>query len=216
MLWVWRIDAHVMLFLSFSGLMVGCAVQIPEQWVYQTHPAWQAWTGRFALRLFLHRPLQKRAQLLISPDRPRPLQTTAVSLSLKPITTTPTPPTSLVVWKQSCVYFSWLAVQMGGSSSRLTNQNTSTLGGGASAVEVAEWEEFKASGFTAGRVSVSICLYVCIRDIFCIFQAEGIWSDSLLDWITGESETGHSVLLQMVVSTVLAFLSVVSCRCTCL
>lgn len=63
---------------------------------------------------------------------------------------------------------------MGGTPSLLTNQNTSTLGGGASAVEVAEWEEFKATGFTAGHVTVSICLYVCIRDIFCIFQAEGI------------------------------------------
>ncbi len=63
---------------------------------------------------------------------------------------------------------------MGRTPSLLTNQNTSTLGGGASAVEVADWEELKASGFTSGRVSDSICLYVCIRDIFCIFQAEGI------------------------------------------
>lgn len=63
---------------------------------------------------------------------------------------------------------------MGRTPSHLTNQNTSTLGGGASAVEVADWEEFKSSGFSSGRVSFGICLYVCIRDIFCIFQAEGI------------------------------------------
>lgn len=175
-------------FPSFSGLMVGCAVQIPEQWVYQTHPAWQTCTGRFvpALRLFLHQPVQKCVQLLISPNSARPLQTNAVGLSLKPITTTPTP-TSLVVWKQSCVYFSWLAVQIGGTLPLSTNQDTSTmyheLEGGDSAFEVLEWEGFEASGFTAGRVSVSMCVYVCMRDIFFIFQTEWIWSDSLLDWI---------------------------------
>lgn len=53
MLWVWQIVTHVTLFLSFFGLMVGCAVQIPEKWVYQTHPAWRAWTGRLALSFSL-------------------------------------------------------------------------------------------------------------------------------------------------------------------
>lgn len=48
------------------------------------------------------------------------------------------------------------------------------LGGGASADDVVEWEELKDSGFTVGRVCVSICVYVCIRDIFCLFQTEGI------------------------------------------
>ncbi len=51
MLWVWQIDTYVMLLLCLFGLMVGCAVQIPEKWVYQTHPAWQAWTGRLSFSL---------------------------------------------------------------------------------------------------------------------------------------------------------------------
>jgi len=161
--WVWWIDTHVMLF-SFSGLMVGCAVQIPEQWVYQTHPAWQACTGRFvpALRLFLHQPAQKCAQLLISPNWARPLQTTAVGLSLKPITTTPTP-TSLVVWKQSCVYFSWLAVQIGGTLPLSTNRDTSTahheFGGGASAFEVLDGRGLR---LLASLLGVFLLVYACM------------------------------------------------------
>lgn len=67
-------------------------------------------------------------------------------------------------------------MQIGGTLPLSTNQSASTvhheLEGVASAVEMLEWEEFESSGFTAGRVSVSICVYVCMRDIFFIYQTE--------------------------------------------
>lgn len=162
----------------------------------QTHPAWQAWTGRFvpaALHcvFFYTGPYRN---LLISPNWTRPLQTTAVGLSLKPTTTTPNSNFLSCMETVLCLFFlaCW---QIGGPLPLSTNQSTSKahheLDRVTSAVERLKWEEFESFGFTAGHVSVSICVYVCMRDIFCIYQTEWIWSNSLLDWITDESETGY-------------------------